>query len=154
MQIDGIANNDVSGTIYGIEISATWSPIDWWKLRGWYSHCEDDYDYSGDGENLFESAYGHITPRHQFFLRSSFDMPYNTELDILGRYVSQLPGLDISDYVTMDLRLGWRPQEHLEISLVGRNLLEHRHQESSTNLIYGSAGALQRSVFLRLQVDF
>jgi iron complex outermembrane receptor protein len=87
-------------------------------------------------------------------VRTSFDLPYDTELDVMGRYVSELPGLGISDYMTMDVRLGWRPAEHVEVSLVGRNLIERRHQETSTELLYGVSGAPERSAFLKLRMDF
>jgi len=149
-----VVDNEIAGTIYGVEVDATWKPFRWWKLQGWYSYCEDKYDYNGNSEDYFASFYGHISPHHQFFIRSSFDMPYNTEFDVMGRYTSELPGLDVSDYVSMDARIAWRPQEHVELSLVGRNLLESRHQESSTSLVYGDSGALERSVFMKLQLDF
>jgi iron complex outermembrane receptor protein len=154
IQLDAVIDNQISGTIYGLEANARWSPVEWWRLQGWYSFCEDDYDYSGDGENIFGASYGKISPRHQFFVRTSFDLPYDTELDVMGRYVSELPGLGISDYMTMDVRLGWRPAEHVEVSLVGRNLIERRHQETSTELLYGVSGAPERSAFLKLRMDF
>jgi len=132
IQIDSFMNNDVSGTIYGLELSATWKPVNWWMLQGWYSYCEDDYEYSGEGENIFAITYGAISPRHQFFLRTSLDLPHDTELDVMARYVSELSGLDIPDYATMDVRLGWHPRKNVEIALVGRNLLDTRHEESSS----------------------
>jgi len=147
-------NNDVHGTTYGLELSANWVPVEWWKLQGWYSYCEDEYEYEIDDPDMFEDIYGSISPRHQFFLRSSFDMPYETELDIMGRYVSEIPGLGVEDYATVDVRLGWRPQHNVEISLVGKNLIEPRHLEAGSNIVYGSAGAVERSAFLKLRVDF
>ena len=45
------------------------------------------------------------------------------------RYVDSLPGLSVPAYVTMDLRLGWRPNENLEVALVGQNLLDNHHPE-------------------------
>jgi outer membrane receptor protein involved in Fe transport len=35
----------------------------------------------------------------------------------------------IDAYTELDLRFGWVPNRHLEISLIGRNLLDQRHPE-------------------------
>lgn len=71
----------------------------------------------------------------------------------MGRYVGALPGLNIPDYVTLDARLGWHVTDTIEISLVGKNLIEPRHQESRTDIVYGSAGTVERSAFLKLRMD-
>ncbi len=153
-QNDINTNNDEKANMYGLEVSATWTPLDRWKLQGWYAYYEDDYDYDGDGLDNFESMYGDISPRHQFFLRSSISMPHDTELDIMSRYVSELPGLDIPDYATIDARLGWHVSDKVEISLVGKNLFEPNHQESRTDIVYGSAATVERSCYLKLKMDF
>jgi len=154
LQLTTETKNDISGTIYGAEVSATWVALPWWKLRAWYSLCEESYRFHGDGIDALKETYGHTSPTHQFFLRSSMDLPHDTELDVMGRYVSELDGLDVPDYFTMDAQLSWRPTENLELSLVGRNLVEPRHVESASGLIYGSNGALERSCFMKLRLDF
>jgi iron complex outermembrane receptor protein len=154
LQLTSEAKNDVSTTIYGTEVSVTWVPMSQWKLRGWYSYCEEDYSFHGTGTNSLESVYGHTSPRHQFFLRSSLDLPHDTELDLMGRYVSELDGLGVPDYFTVDAQLSWRPSERFEISLVGKNLVESRHVESSSGIISGSSGAVERSCFLKLRLDY
>ena len=82
------------------------------------------------------------------------DLPHNIEANIIVRYVSELPGLDIPDYATFDARLGWRPTENIEISLTGKNLATPRHRETSTGLIFGDAAGVDRSGYLKLRVDF
>jgi iron complex outermembrane receptor protein len=57
------------------------------------------------------------------------DLPMDFELDSWLRYVDNLPSLDVESYITLDARLGWRPKENLEISIVGQNLLDDRHPE-------------------------
>jgi hypothetical protein len=49
-------------------------------------------------------------------------LPYKFELDFGVYFVVDLNGQNISDYTRLDARLGWRPMEKLEISLVGQNL--------------------------------
>ena len=69
------------------------------------------------------------TPRNQFSLNSSFDLPKDVEFDVFFRYVDNLPTLNIDSYVEANIRLGWKPTEDLEISFVARNLLDKRHAE-------------------------
>ena len=37
--------------------------------------------------------------------------------------------LGVPSYATMDLRLAWRPYKHLELAVVGQNLLQADHYE-------------------------
>ena len=67
------------------------------------------------------------TPCNQASLRSSWDLGRSTELDLWLRYVDEMPARDVPAYTEMDLRFGWRPTESLELSIVGRNLLDDRH---------------------------
>lgn len=56
-------------------------------------------------------------------------MPGNFELDTSVVYIDDLELFDISDYVRLDLRLGWKPTDNIEISLAGQNLLDDEHSE-------------------------
>lgn len=154
VQIDGNGGNDVRGITYGLELSATWEAASWWRLRGWYAYFEDSYRFRGEGINVFEPVYGRISPRHQLFFRSSMDLPHNTEADIMFRYVSEQPGLEVPDHATLDARLGWKPVENMEISLTGKNLLTSRHKETASGLVFGDGMGVDRSCYLKLRMDF
>jgi iron complex outermembrane receptor protein len=69
------------------------------------------------------------SPNNQLFVRSSWDLRHDWEFDLIGRYVDNLPGLGVSSYLTMDVRLAWRPNENLEWAIVGRNLFDNHHTE-------------------------
>jgi iron complex outermembrane receptor protein len=69
-------------------------------------------------------------PTHQAVLRSSYDFTKKASLDAQLRYVDNVTA--IASYVTADIRLSWRPRDHLELSLVGQNLLDDRHPEQSS----------------------
>jgi iron complex outermembrane receptor protein len=43
--------------------------------------------------------------------------------------VGKLPDQGVVGYTRVDTRLGWRPLEFVEFSLVGQNLLAPRHAE-------------------------
>ncbi|MCP4691062.1 MAG: TonB-dependent receptor, partial [Desulfobacterales bacterium] len=106
----------------GVEVAVNYSPLDWWRLQfeySWFSVTQSDNAMDVGGSS----------PEHKFGLRSAMDLPCNLELDVWPRYMDELSSLGIDSYITLDIRLGWRPTEDLEFSLVGRNLLEKERAE-------------------------
>ena len=86
------------------------------------------------------------TPRHQFHLRSRMNLPYHLELDTTLYFVSALKSQPVRSYTRFDLRLGWRPTDHLELSLVGQNLFEKSHEEFATGF-FSQRTRIPRSVY-------
>jgi iron complex outermembrane recepter protein len=76
------------------------------------------------------------------------------ELDLWLRYVDQLKGSHIDDYVTLDARLGYRPAPGFQLELVGRNLVEPSHPEFSPEIIAASPSEVERSVYGRITLSF
>ncbi|HXY37198.1 MAG TPA: TonB-dependent receptor [Planctomycetaceae bacterium] len=107
----------------GFEINGTWKVTDKWKLQGWYSFLY--MHVQGNGEDGVSGD----SPKSQAYLMSSWDLPFNLEADLMPRFVQQLPDLNVPSYTTMDARLGWRPNDHWECSIVGQNLLQAHHLE-------------------------
>jgi iron complex outermembrane receptor protein len=62
-------------------------------------------------------------------LRSLWNITEKHDLDLWLRYVSELETQNIDKYVTLDAKATWRLMPQLELSLVGRNLLEDDHAE-------------------------
>ena len=69
------------------------------------------------------------SPRHQAQVHSLLDLTRNLQFDTGVYYVDNLPSLSVPDYVRLDVRLGWRPNRNLEVSLVLQNLLDNHHPE-------------------------
>jgi iron complex outermembrane receptor protein len=68
-------------------------------------------------------------PHNMFSAHSSINLPYNIQFDQLVRFVDELPNPVVHSYLELDLRLAWRPIDHLELALIGRNLLDNQHPE-------------------------
>jgi iron complex outermembrane receptor protein len=119
-------SNDSSGWTYGGEASVTVSPTDNWRLTAAYSlliaHVEGLEPFA---ENSERSA-----PKNQISLRSAYDFSRRISLDGQLRYVD--PILGVPAYLTADLRLSYRPNDHLEFALVGQNLFDPQHPEQAT----------------------
>ena len=123
-------SNGKEGYTYGAEVSSTWRVSDSWSLKAAYSYMDTDLDLK-DGHTDFAglTVVEGTLPKNQFSLRSQWDVTANVECDAWLRYVDELEALGVDEYVTVDLRLAWRPSSVLELAIVGQNLGEEWHQE-------------------------
>jgi iron complex outermembrane receptor protein len=81
-------------------------------------------------------------------LQSSHDIGSDWQLDLIWRYVDDLPGLDVPAYGVMDVRLAWEPTDSAEVYVVGRNLLDRAHPEFTTGEYEGTfATEVEREVY-------
>ncbi len=110
--------------IFGVEAAAQWEPTDYWQLKGSLTWL--NINLFPNDDNAEDND-----PDVQWNLRSFLDLPYNFEFDTMVYYVGALPNQRVPSYTRLDLRLGWRPSKDLELSLVGQNLQDSRHPEST-----------------------
>jgi iron complex outermembrane recepter protein len=66
----------------------------------------------------------------------------------IRRLPNDISGQGIDAYSSFDLRLSWSATPDLQITLMGRNLLEEEHVEFGTPV---ARGALSRSAWLRAE---
>ncbi|MBC8041455.1 MAG: TonB-dependent receptor, partial [Opitutaceae bacterium] len=116
-------SNDLQGHTYGGEASVTVSPTDHWRVTAAYSLLIANIR----GPAPFAETSENSAPRHQISLRSAYDFTKQWSLDGQFRFVDSIEG--VPAYVTADLRLSYRPNDHLEFALVGQNLLDPSHPE-------------------------
>jgi len=88
------------------------------------------------------------SPHHQVVIQSSLDLPKNLEFDQTCRYVSALPAQLVGGYATADVRLGWHPTDHFELSFVGQNLFQPHHAEFGGDP--GPLVRIKRSVYAKV----
>lgn len=128
-----ILSNDMHGRAIGAEVAADWTPLDWWRLQAAYSY--ENLKMRLEGASVDEINKGNAegdTPRHQVSLRSGLDLGHQVMLDLWLRGIGRLASIDgtaIPGYVTMDVRMAWKPFRNLELSIVGQNLLHNQHKE-------------------------
>ena len=108
----------------GVEITATWWPRNDWQLQAAYTYFDI---HTKIASNILNSS----SPKHQLSLRSSLNLPHALEFDAWFRYVDERASLGVADYTTLDVRLGWKPTDHLELALVGQHLLSEHDLEFS-----------------------
>lgn len=151
-------SNDAHGHAYGAELSANWRPYEWWRLQAAYHYLRTIIyldNGSLDDDNRSNTAEG--APRHQFTLRSGFDLGKQVELDLWLRAVDQVDYVNreqIPGYLTMDARIAWKPAKNLELALVGQNLFQNRHPEYKPEFIDTVRSEVPRSVYGKVTLKF
>ena len=144
--------NQLSAKTYGVELSLAWQAFDWWRLRSGYTFFKKDIDLDRSLDINRGRGEGN-DPHHQFLVQSMINLPANLEFDSVLRYVDNLNqrGPTVPSYVSLDVRLGWRPTPSWEFAIVGQNLLDNQHPE------FGAAATRQeipRSVFGKVTWKF
>ncbi|MCP4714756.1 MAG: TonB-dependent receptor [Deltaproteobacteria bacterium] len=164
-----LIDNQLRGETYGIELSAQWHPLTWWRLHASYSYLQMQLHDKNSSFVLAEEHEG-LSPHNQFSLRSSMDLPFDLELDIFLRYVDSLPGSQvelfsddanqllskqqINSYFEMDLRISWHPLATTEVTFIGRNLLDRQHTEHISYAMGVPETEISRSFYAKITYRF
>ena len=140
--------NGLHGNSQGVEMTGEVRLASWWRLTGNYSYLYVAMSRNpGSRDVSQEKHYEGAIPRHQVQAGSSFDVA-RWSFDWLFRYVSDLPASSVPSYSASDIRVGWRLNSHVELSLVGQDLFDDHHLEWPSGS--GANIEIQRSVYGRL----
>jgi iron complex outermembrane receptor protein len=74
----------------------------------------------------------------------------NIEFDLWFRYVDELSEQDVDAYSTLDARIGWKPVENLELTVVGQNLLSDQHSEFEPDFLGTMLTEVERGVYAKV----
>jgi iron complex outermembrane receptor protein len=131
--------NNLEGDTYGAELSANYQLLAWWRLHAGYDLLRENIHVkpgqSDDTGALNETA----DPENQFSVRSSMDLSHGVDFDAALRWVDSFT-IDngptggavagtVPSYFELNARVAWHLTKHLELSIVGQNLLHARHAE-------------------------
>ena len=135
----------------GLEIVADWRPLNWMRLEGSYTRLR----YLANPWDGLNIDYVGTSPRHQYALRWQIDVTTKAQVDLWLRRVDKLKASsrEVPAYTSLDLRIGYAVNKQLDLSLVGQNLLDRRHNEfaewDSTTAYY-----VPRSIFAKATWKF
>ncbi|HEY9568830.1 MAG TPA: TonB-dependent receptor [Thalassobaculum sp.] len=144
-------DNAQSGNTRGLEAWGDYHVNNRWRLAAGLNVFRKDLDLDPDAVELALNQHQGNDPEHQIFLRSSFDVTDDVEFDALFRWIDSLPNPDIPEYAALDLRFAWQATERVELSLVGRNLLDSEHVETGNA---DEHGEIPRSVYVGAKLRF
>lgn len=141
--------------IYGGEVSLDWQVNDDWKLRASYSFAEKiSKPYKNATANTLIPNCGTF-PNHQAMLWSMYQFNPEISFDLNWRFVDAISvnSQAVRDYHELDARLAWQLMPGLELSVVGRNLLQKQHLEFGSEF-FTPASAIQREIFAHIRWQF
>src|SRR5207302_8084352 len=116
-----VLGNKMEGTVDGFEAWGSYQAARNWRLSAGGFFLRQRLRLKPDsGDPLGVSAAGN-DPAHQWLLRSSFDLPNRTQLDIAVRRVGALPNPSVPAYTAADIRFAWRRLHQLDIATIAPN---------------------------------
>lgn len=138
--------NNAEATSIGGELSARWIPSERWQLHSGISYLDLDIEPKANSSSNDDAEDN--DPALQGFIRGLIDLPAEMQIDGMLRYVDELRNQNVDQYWELDLRYAWQATDYLQLSLIGRNLLEDQHAE------FGGGGEFERSVEFGVTLDF
>jgi iron complex outermembrane recepter protein len=154
-QVVLLLDNVLEGESYGGEIAANFQAADWWRWHASYSYLQLQlHPTTTPLDPTTERNIEGFSPHHQCTIGSGMDLPGRVGLDWSVRYVDELPAAGVDSYVTLDVRLSWRPTPNLELSVMGANLLDNRHPEFIPTSIRTQRTEVERSVYGKITWRF
>ncbi len=148
------ADNAMDGETYGAELAATYNATENWTLNFGYAFLQMQMHPDSGSTYTKDAAIEGGSPHNQFSLRSHLALSESLEFDIGAHYVDNLSEKDTPHYIRLDARLGWRLSRNTELSFVGQNLLESRHQEFDASGAGLFTTEAERGFFLQLSHRF
>ncbi len=153
-----IISNEMKSHTYGTEMSTNYFLLDWWSFKSGFSYLYVDYTetitpslhLAGCNAKDFEVT----SPKYQSFIQSNMNLSDELNLGVSFRYVSSIPDYDINEYVTSDVKIGYKVAENAVISLIGLNLLDRSHKEYGSYFLPTVATEVPRSYYLQLDYEF
>jgi len=144
-----LPTNKASALTYGFEVSTDWKPVDRWRLQGSYSYLDMHISSNKQFEQLDPSSGGaeKANSRHQLSLRSNYDISEKLQLNLWLRYTSKIAFYNISDYVTMDAKLTYKPVKNIKLFVVGQNLFSESHREFVSEIVPSTAAVIPRGIY-------
>ncbi len=147
-------DNRMDGRVWGAELEARWSVTPRWRWRLAYTWLRVELDAEGSTDPHAELDEGK-TPRHQAALWSFADLPGNVELDVGLGYVGARERRSLPPYWDLDVRIAWEPSPGIEVSVVGRALLERSRAEfPREDFLRLETSEMERGVYAKISGRF
>jgi iron complex outermembrane receptor protein len=147
-----VLRNLFEGRSAGIELAGNYEPYSTWLLHAGYTWQTIDLRPAPGSHDTTDGLSEAQDPQHVFSARSYLDLPKSLEFDLLFRAIGELRGKKTPGYRELDARFGWQATSRLNLSLIGRDLLHHRHAEFASGTTEGRF--FQRDVLGRVTWGF
>jgi len=151
--------NQFKGHSYGLEALAETQVLENLKLTWMYSFLDEHLSPKGVTADDSFDVESTSSPKHQISIRSLYQPHQDWDLDFWLRYTANIGNgvgtsatsnaISIPSILAADLRVAYRPNDNLELSMVAKNIFDRRHIEGVQTL-FGSPIYIPRSYFLNI----
>lgn len=151
-----VQGNGGEGRSYGFELLVDYDVTRVWRFRAG-GFVMNQVNRLKPGSADTEGGWGEASfPGYQFFLRNNFRLTPKVDLWLSLRHIGEVPAYEngggvVPAYTELDARFGWQVRPDLEVSLIGRSLLDASHPEIGG---LGLRREIPRSVVASVRWDF
>jgi iron complex outermembrane receptor protein len=148
--------NQMRGETDGLELAGTWKAAPNWRLNTVYSYFTERLRLdpgSQDPLGLYTQDGRGGAIRHQFQVRSEWDLHRRLEFDANVFYYDASISGQSPPYWRADLRLGWKPVKGTTLSAGVQNLLQPYHLEAIDSL-FTTSEEIPRNFYLEAKWKF
>ncbi len=155
---DVIIGNVLQGTGKGVELAARWQVNDHWHIQAAYTQQSLDLSYKPGFERLQSNPNAleasPPSPESILSLSSYYNISDKLGLNLWLRSNSATPPVAHShSTTTLDAQLLWRVNPEMQISLVGKNLLDDSHHEFDDE-VFTANSVIPRMLLARMKYRF
>jgi iron complex outermembrane receptor protein len=143
-------HNVLGGESYGAEVAADWRLSDRVRLAGWMSERRFVFEQS---QYVLALMLASNNPRRIGTVRTQVSLPGRLELTPAVSYAGAL-GNGVGSVVSVDANATWHATGALDVSLVGRDLLDRYRAQFTPTIDGGIATEVPRSIVLKSVVRF
>lgn len=148
--------NNGKATTHGFEVAASLQTSEQWHIQysGTYLNINDEELGASSLDTIDGSRISRSAPKSWHSLRSLYNFSEDVELDLWFRYTDEIEFSTVDSYLTLDIRLGWRINENIDLSLNARNLIDDKHVEYHREAFMVDRFIVEESYSLKLDILF
>jgi len=121
--------NKQDGESYGAEVTAEYWLTNRWRVHAGYTELRVHVWPNPGSTDMSRGSGESQVPDRQFLLQSSVDLPAHLGFAVWFRAIDDINNQLVPAYADLNATLTWQPTSHLDLSLVGQNLLHDQHRE-------------------------
>mgnify|MGYP001584244380 CR=1 FL=1 len=142
------------GETHGAELAGNLNLTHSWRFISGLTFLREHLHAGPGTTGSFSELNEGDNPAWQIHLRSLVNLPKQLEWDTSLHLVGTLASQDTQRYARLDMRLGWRPTETLELSVVLQNLTDARHQEFNSTSQFVRSSLVRRGAYAKFTWSF
>ena len=146
--------NQLEATTRGLEVAANWAPVRAWRLDGSYTTFHVTPRLAAASQDPTATRTDGSAPRTQWHVRSAFLPGMRATLSVAIFHVGPLEQFTVAAYTRADMNAEWRFTRRLSAMVIGQNLLDAAHAESSGADSLVLVTQVPRSASVRLRWTF